>query len=291
MQQDITLVCEDKVSLAATLYTPDAPVGAVMIGPATGIRRQFYTHFANFLKEQGYAVITYDNRGIGGSLQGSVKDSEASLVCWGKQDMPAVLGELQARFPALPCFLVGHSAGGQLVGLMHNATALTAMCNFGSSSGQLSNMRPGYLLPAHLFMNVYIPLNNLLFGHTKAHLVGMGEPLPKRVARQWQQWCNGQGYVQTAFGREVKNHFYDAIRCPSKWLIAEDDDIANLANVHDLLRIFPNMEAEVQSLNPADHGIAKIGHMGFFSRRCQSLWPLVSDYLTSYLTAPAVAAK
>lgn len=291
MQQDITVRCEDRVSLSATLYTPDAPIAAVMIGPATGIRRQFYTHFATYLKNQGYAVITYDNRGIGDSLEGSVKDSDASLVCWGRQDMPAVLSELQTRFSNVPCFLVGHSAGGQLVGLMHNATSLTAMCNFGSSSGQLSNMRPGYLLPAHFFMNVYIPLNNLLFGHTKAHLVGMGEPLPKRVAQQWQQWCNGQGYVQTAFGREVKNHFYDAIRFPSKWLIAEDDDIANLANVQDMLRVFPNMNADIQTLTPADYNVAEIGHMGFFSRRCQPLWPLVADYLASFLNLPETATK
>ncbi len=283
MQQDISITCNDGVSLAATLYLPEDPIAAVMIGPATGIRRQFYTHFASYLHDQGFAVITYDNRGIGESLSGSVKRCDASLVCWGEKDMPAVLDELRSRYPQLPCFLVGHSAGGQLVGLMRNAGMLTAMCNFGSSSGRLSNMRAGYLLPAHFFMNVYIPLNNLLFGHTKAHLVGMGEPLPKGVAKQWQQWCNGQGYVQTAFGREVKNHYYDAIRFPSKWIIAEDDNIANLANVHDMLRVFKNMKAEVACLKPADYGLKEIGHMGFFSRRSKVLWPLISDYLSTFL--------
>ncbi|GGW78921.1 alpha/beta hydrolase family protein [Alteromonas halophila] len=283
MQRETAIRCEDGHLLAATLFIPDTVKAAVMVGPATGIRRQFYTHFATYLASQGFAVITYDNRGIGESLQGTVKDSDASLVCWGQKDMPAVFSELQAQVPDVPYFLVGHSAGGQLVGLMHNASDFTAMCNFGSSSGQLSNMRPGYLLPAHFFMNVYIPLNNLLFGHTKAHLVGMGEPLPKQVARQWQQWCNGQGYVQTAFGREVKSHFYDAIHFPSKWLIAEDDDIANLANVQDMLRVFPNMNAEVTLITPSEHGLTQVGHMGFFSRRCKSLWPIISDYLLSFV--------
>ena len=272
--------------LSATLFTPRQPAkAAIMIGPATGIKRQFYSAFATYLCEQGFGVITFDNRGIGGSVKGSVKQSDASLVTWGEQDMPAVLETLKIHFPNVPYFLVGHSAGGQLLGLMHNVHDLTAFCNFGSSSGSLRNMRKSYLLKAHFFMNFYIPLNNLLFGHTKSHLVGMGEPLPKGVSKQWQKWCNGQGYVKEAFGKEVLKHWYDELRLPSKWLLASDDDIANLSNVEDMISVFPSLEAEIRLIEPSDHNLTEIGHMKFFSRKCQSLWPEVSDFLISHLNA------
>lgn len=282
--RDITVTCEDNTNLAASLYQPDTPFkGAIMVGPATGIKRQFYHAFAKYLCSQGFGVITYDNRGIGESAKGNVAHSQASLVTWGEQDMPAILDALKHHFPNTSYFLVGHSAGGQLLGLMHNVLDLTAFCNFGSSSGSLRNMRKRYLVKAHFFMNVYIPLSNLIFGHTKSQWVGMGEPLPKNVARQWQKWCNGQGYVKTGFGSDVKHHRYNDIQIPSKWLLAEDDDIANIDNVHDMVSVFPNMAAEIETLSPSAHDVREIGHMKFFSRTCSHLWPKVSDYFHRHL--------
>lgn len=289
MHQDIKIVCQDDVALAATLFVPESPKAAVMIGPATGIKRQFYFHFARYLREQGFGVMTFDNRGIGESLQGDIRKSSASLVQWGEQDMPAVLSALQQYFPSVPHFLVGHSAGGQLAGLMHNVTDLSGMFNFGSSSGNLRNMAPRYKLRAHFFMNVFIPLNNALFRHTKSHLVGMGEPLPRQVARQWQQWCNGQGYVETAFGKEVTQHWYDAIDFPSYWLLASDDDIACERNARDMIRVYSNMPAKIDIVRPEEHGINDIGHMKFFSRQCEALWPKATQFFEQQLP-PAILA-
>lgn len=164
MIKDISVTCEDSTHLTATLYTPERAIkGAVMIAPATGIKRQFYAAFANYLCEQGFGVITFDNRGIAESLKGKIEHSKASLVTWGQQDMPAVLETLKMHFPKTQYFLVGHSAGGQLLGLMPNVNDLTAFCNFGSSSGSLRNMRAGYLLKAHFFHEFLYPFEQLTF--------------------------------------------------------------------------------------------------------------------------------
>ena len=111
----------------------------------------------------------------------------------------------------------------------------------------------------------------------------MGEPLPKQVAKQWQQWCNGQGYVETAFKRDIHTHFYDDITLPSKWLLATDDDIANLKNVEDMVRVFPNASAQIEILHPDDFKVKEIGHMKFFSRKCQHIWPQASHYLAQFI--------
>jgi len=274
-------MCADGHPLAATLYAPAALKAAVMIAPATGIKRGFYNAFATHLAENGYGVICFDNRGIGDSQQGPIRHSKASLVAWGQQDMPAALRTLQHHFPATTYHLVGHSAGGQLLGLMENGKAIASMFIFAASSGSLRNMHLPFSVKPKFFLNVFIPMNNALLGHTRSHWVGMGEPLPKMVAAQWTKWCNGQGYVATDFGKAIPhhhNHFAD-IAIPSKWLHATDDDIANYANVQDMIRVYAKTDAHIVTLDPKALGYKEIGHMKFFSSKYNRLWNHATEWL------------
>ena len=114
--------------------------------------------------------------------------------------MPAVLDRLMKEFPNQKYHLVGHSAGGQLVGLMHNAEQLDSMFNFACSSGSIRNMHFPFRFAAHFFLGFFISISNFLFNKTQSQWVGMGEPLPRKVAQQWRKWCYGTGYVATEFG-------------------------------------------------------------------------------------------
>jgi predicted alpha/beta hydrolase len=277
------ITCADQVTIAATIYIPKKNIkGAILIGPATGIKRQFYANFASFLAEEGYGVITFDNRGIGESLVGRLKENEASLQSWGEKDMPAVFEQLKRTFPNTKYHLIGHSAGGQLVGLMPNAMDLTSIFNVASSSGQLKNMRTAYFIKAHLFMNFFIPLSNIIFGYTKSQWIGMGEPLPKYVAQQWREWCNSQGYVKASFGKTVHNHLYNDLSTPSMWVNAVDDEIAIDENVADMLSVFSNLSAETLTLSAKDYLLDEIGHMKFFSRKSQVLWIHALNWLKKH---------
>lgn len=282
---DIKIDCSDAYQLAATLFTPASSIqlkAAVMIAPATGIKRGFYAAFAEYLAEQGYAVLTFNNRGIGDSLHGKVKDSNASLRDWGYLDMPAALQALIKACPDTKYHLIGHSAGGQLVGLMYNYDKISSMFNIACSSGQLDNMAWAYRIKAKFFMGVFAPLSNAIFSYTNTQWIGMGEPLPKAVAQEWCDWCNGAGYIATAFGKTVKEHWYDAIACPAIWLNASDDDIANDKNVDDMTRVFTRQQAERLRLEPLEQGLNEIGHMKFFSRKSKKLWPLATNWLDSH---------
>ncbi len=279
----IKIKCADKIELSATLFSPVGAIkAAVMLGPATGIKRQFYTPFAEYLVEHDYAVITFDNRGIGDSLTGKIKDCKASLVDWGTLDLSAALEYLKKNFPNTIYHLIGHSAGGQLVGLMPNALELSSIFNYACSSGRTKNMKSFFWLQAHFFMNIFIPFNNLLFGYTNTQWVGMGEPLPKQVAKEWAEWCNGKGYVQTAFGKTVHQHLYDEIHCPSIWINATDDTIANDENVEDMLEVFTKLKAERLTLDPKEYGFDEIGHMKFFSRKKKKLWTIAVEWLEKH---------
>ncbi|MCC3307721.1 alpha/beta hydrolase [Psychrobacter sanguinis] len=273
-----------KQALAATVYHPKRAVKkAVMIAPATGIKRQFYHNFATYLAEHGFGVVTFDNEGIGDSLTTDLAKSDASLISWGRYDMPAVLDALQDEFADASYHLIGHSAGGQLIGLMPNYESITSVFNVACSSGCIKNMKMPYKLKAKFFMDIFIPINNLMLGYTASDKVGMGENLPKHVARQWREWCKGEGYIKTAFGKSIQTHFYDDFAIKSLWVGFSDDDIANSKNMDDMIRVFSQMPVEKRFFDPKEFGVDNIGHMLYFSRRINTkapeLWQMAVDWI------------
>ncbi|MEO0338756.1 MAG: alpha/beta fold hydrolase [Bacteroidota bacterium] len=275
---DISIPCSDGYELKGTLYQATETKAAILFGPATGIRRTFYHSFAKHLASFGYAILTFDNRGIGDSKGESLNSVSASLVNWGKLDMTAGLEVLKRRFPDVDYHLLGHSAGGQLIGLMDNCLDLKSFFNVACSSGSIHNARYPFKFSSFFFLNIFLPLSNLIFGHTKSGLIGMGESLPKQVAADWRRWCNGRGYVKVDFDKKIKEHFYNQMAIPSLWLHATDDEIANLANVKDMIRIFPNIESRIISLDPKALGFQEIGHMKFFSSKKKVLWQHAVDW-------------
>lgn len=293
LTKEITIIREDCAPLAATLFYPATSElkGAVMIAPATGVKRRFYIPFADYLAQHGFAVMTFDNTGIGDSLQGSLKASIARLQDWGQLDMPAILRELMTVFPDTTYHLVGHSAGGQLIGLMDNAHLLTSVFNYASSSGCIANMSWPFRWKARFFMHVYIPVNNLLFGLTRTDWVGMGEALPKHVAQQWATWCRGRGYAETDFAKSIASHQYDTLSCPGRWVNAVDDDIAMSVNVDDMTRVYKNMPIDRIILNPVEYGFKEMGHMNYFRRSYSVLWPLALDWLNRHSVAYTVSTS
>lgn len=284
-EKTIEIICLDNNNskLVGTVYFPVSEIkGAIMIGPATGIKRKFYANFAKYLAENNYGVITYDNNGIGDSVNGDLKSDKSSLQSWGEKDMPNVFNMLKKTFPNTKYHLIGHSAGGQLVGLIPNCNEFTSMFNFACSSGSIRNMKMKFKLKAKIFMDIFIPLNNFLFGYTNAQWVGMGEPLPKMVAQEWSKWCNGTGYVKTAFNKTIRTHWYNEISFPSMWVNATDDDIANNKNVEDMISVFPRISSETLTLNPKDYNLKEIGHMKFFTKENKILWDISLKWLNKF---------
>ncbi len=141
-----------------------------------------------------------------------------------------------------------------------------------------------YKLKAMWFMDVFIPTTNLALGYTPADKIGMGEPLPRGVARQWREWCNGAGYIKTAFGKSIHTHFYDELSTPALWLGFSDDDIANSENMDDMIRVFTKMPVEKRFLDPDDFGLNQVGHMLYFSGKTNAkapeLWQMAVDWLS-----------
>lgn len=277
-----TIRCKDDYHLSARFYahnTVNKKNLPVLICPATGITKQFYNSFATWLSEQGYDVLVFDFRGIGDSLHGPLSKSEASIVQWGQLDIPAAIHTLLYRTKASQVILLGHSAGGQLLGIIPNHEKVAKVVAVSGSSGHIKGLKGRTKLLAPLMFKAIFPIARLTLGYGPTSAIGMGENLPKDVARQWAEFCSKPGYVINALGKTVHQDFHQEIKTPITALWSTDDEIATEANVKDLLRLYPNTQTNMIELKPTEYGHKGIGHMLMFKTSHQNLWPVIEKQL------------
>jgi predicted alpha/beta hydrolase len=276
--EPVAIACADGQRLQGHFFAArgDVPAGPpVLISPATGVRQQFYWRFADWLASQGHATLVFDYRGIGLSLEGRLADSRARLVDWALLDQVAALRWLFARCGAAQVVLVGHSAGGQMMGLLPDHGRLLRVVGVAASTGWFGGMRPAFALKARFGLRLMVPLGTLFKGYAPTAWLGLGENLPAQVGRQWGQWCAAGGYATNAVRAGLAADFHAQVRTPIVVLHAEDDDIATPATVRDLLRTLPAAPSATLRVNPRDHGLRGIGHLDWFRQSHRALWPLL----------------
>lgn len=275
----ITLNCPDGVALAGHFFARSHANTSnelpVLIAPATGVKQQFYFRFAQWLSQQGHDVLVFDYRGIGLSLHGPLKACRASLVQWGQQDQRTAIDWLLHRTGAAQLVLVGNSAGGQMMGLLPNHDKLARVVGISASSGWFSAMALGFRLKALWGMRVMVPLGIALKGYGTTAALGLGENLPAQVARDWANWCAAGGYATQAVKEHPDQDFHADVRTPICVLYASDDDIANTATVHDLLRTFPAAPSQSLKIQPQDYELKHLGHLNWFRASHHAVWPLM----------------
>lgn len=283
-KEAVDITCQDGTPLKGHFLPAhggrQAPTHApVLLCPATGVKQHFYLRFAAWLAEQGHDVLVFDYRGIGLSLQGPLKGCRATLAEWGQQDQVAALNWLVQRTGRDQVLLIGHSAGGQMIGLLPNHRHVSRLVGVAASTGWLRGMRPGFRFKAYFGLRMAVPLGARIKGYAPTAALGLGENLPTRVGLQWGQWCAAGGYATNAVKGRPQHDFHGDIRIPITVFHATDDDIANPTTVADLLRTFPAARKQVRHISPRDHGLKSIGHIDWFRPSHQVLWPMLAQAL------------
>ncbi|WP_180022117.1 alpha/beta fold hydrolase [Acinetobacter sp. YH16044] len=280
--EKLTIHCQDGYSLSARFYPHQTELKQalpVLICPATGITKQFYNSYATWLSQQGYDVLVFDFRGIGESLHSLLKQSTASIVQWGQLDIPAAIDALISKTQAPKVILLGHSAGGQLLGIVPNYDKVAKVVAVSGSTGHVKDLKGRTKLLAPVMFNVIFPIARYTIGYGPTNAIGMGENLPKDVAREWAEFCSKPGYVINALGKTVQHDFHQQVSCPITAVWSSDDEIATEANVKDLLRLYPNASTQMIELKPKETGHKAIGHMLMFKSSHQNLWPIIEQQL------------
>jgi predicted alpha/beta hydrolase len=268
---EITLKAADGYALGATLY--GSGERAALILPATGVPQSYYAKFASYLAARGFSVLTFDYRGIGRSLSGDIRKLRARMQDWALLDAAAALAYLSPHKVSV----VGHSFGGQALGLLPDAQRIAAAVIVGSQSGYWRNwplLGRAWMWPATHFA---LPGVANLLGYFPAKRLGFGEDLPKGVALQWASWCRHPSYLVGALGVEDA---YARLRVPLRAYAISDDPFAPLGAVEALAALYPNCAWETRQVAPRELGVKALGHFGFFRERFRdSLWRESADWL------------
>ena len=201
---DITVPATDGYPLGATLFLPrGAKRHAVLINSATAVPRKLYRGFAGYLARRGCAVLTYDYRGTGDSRQKaltgynqpkSLVGFKASMSDWAAQDITAAVSWMRERYKALPFAYVGHSFGGQALGLLPNNSEISRALFVAAQAGYWKLMTAPERYRVYAMLNfVGLPLTRSL-GYMPGK-AGLGMDLPKDAFLQWVGWVMSPRYL------------------------------------------------------------------------------------------------
>jgi predicted alpha/beta hydrolase len=272
--EPVRLVAADACVLGGTLTAPERPAsGTVIIHGATAVPARYYRSFSAHLARSGIRVLTYDYRGVGASRPESLRGFRATMTDWARLDARAAHHYVQERFPGEPVGIVGHSFGGQLVGLVDEARDVSGALFVGAQLGYYG-LWPALARPRLAFLlRAVIPALTRLVGYLPGR-AGLGEDLPRGVAEEWARWCTSPEYL-VSHHRDAAERFARFDR-PLLMMTFEDDDYAPKKAVLALASRLRGARLHYRSISPRDPcnpGGAPIGHFGFFRPRFRdSLW-------------------
>lgn len=241
-----------------------------VIAPAMAVRQDFYAPFARFLAEGGVHVLTFDYRGMGGSRPARLAALDASVTDWACKDLEAMLGEARRAAPELPLVLVGHSLGGQILGLVPSNGAVRASLHVTAGSGYY-RFNDGMPARVRFLWFVALPLLTPLFGYFPGRALRIIGDLPKGVATQWRRWCVHPEYLLSE--GDAARAAFDRVRAPILSYSFADDPMINRRAVDSLNGFYRNARVEHRHVAPGEVGAPRVGHFGFFAAASRdTLW-------------------
>ena len=279
LSQDLTFPARDGYTLAATVVTPQQqPRAVVLINSATAVPRRIYRGFAEHLAEHGFAAFTYDYRGVGGSRPPSLKGFPARMRDWAALDAAAAIDHVRGVWPAAKLCVVGHSFGGQAVGLVPNNGEIACALLVASQAAYWRLMYAPERYRAYGMMRwVGVPVARAL-GYVPGRL-GIGEDLPRDVFLEWAGWVGKRRYFfDDPSLTETAN--FPRYRGRLRAIALTDDPWATAPAVDLLCSGFTGTTPQRLNIDPRDLGVARIGHFGYFRlEHRDTLWRDAAEWL------------
>ena len=289
MEQSVTFTADGgAVTLSGRYQAPQGEVKAVvLIAGAMGVKLSYYAEFARWLAAQGYAALTFDYRGMGESLPAgrSLRGFRADLFDWSR-DIDAAIDALLERHPDASLFVVGHSLGAQLPGLLRHRDRIAGLVSVAAGSGYWRDNAPQLKRIVLYFWHVLVPVAVAVAGYFPGKRIGKVGDLPRGVVMQWRRWCMHPRYHVGAEGEAVRRQFAGA-RFPVVALSITDDELMTERGTRVLIDCYENAPRELQRIAPADVGAQRIGHFGFFRPQFErTLWRRLEQLLTGFAPRP-----
>src|SRR5438552_10875573 len=279
----------DRYPLGASLFLPRTAnrTHAVLINAATAVPRMVYRGFAGYLARRGCAVLIYAYRGTGDSRQKSLTGYnqpkslvgfKASMSDWAAKDVTAAVLWMRERYHDLPLVYVGHSFGGQALGLLANNAEISRALFIAAQAGYWKLMASPERYRVYAMLNyVGTPLTRML-GYMPGW-AGLGQDLPKDAFLQWVGWVMKPRYLfQDPELPGLSN--FEKYKGALLAICFTDDPWATRTAVELLCSGFIATKPEIVSTTPNDAGVKKIGDFGFFRpEHRDTLWRGAAEWI------------
>lgn len=278
--REIKILTTDHYVLSARHFIPgDSRRHTVIINPATGVKQQFYTHFAEFLSKNGFQAYTYDYRGIGMSKPTSMRQCATDIINWGECDLSAVIRYVRERHPGNKLTLIGHSIGGQLIGSSPESRHADNIVMIASQTPYWRHYQGAMRVKVWLLWHFTIPFLTKIWGYFPSRKIGLFEDLPGPVALQWARWGKNKHYLFSDY--PAKRKTFAALHQRALVYSFSDDPFAPRKAVEDLLQYYCNLRYSHIHVSPSDLKLDTIGHFSFFRKSSESVfWGGVVRWLT-----------
>jgi len=244
----------------------------VIISSATGVVKEFYKHFAAYLYDNGISVVTFDYGGIGKSKPISLRTFFTTAHRWATNDLETVITHVKDEFPDLPVTLLGHSIGGQLIGLAPSSVLASRIVLVASQSGYYKFWPFTERLKMLLAWKVLFPVFYSSLGYIPTRRFTPMEDLPGGMAMEWRKWCMSPQYLFDHVDPSAL--YFEQITAPLYSFSTDRDKFATVASTDWLTARYTRARTERIHLKPEAYGLKTIGHFGYFQKRCsRAVWP------------------
>lgn len=269
---------DDNVPLSVNVASQNNAHKVVFISSATGVRKEFYQDFSYYLAGQGYAVITFDYRGIGESVSDAYDPHSVKMSDWAIHDIKAVLNWINKTY-RLPIYCIGHSIGSEILSLVENNHLIERALFVGTTHGYWKYLPVQSRLRVLYFSYFIAPVLGRFFKYTPLAKKGFGANLPAGVTREFGRWLKEETFYFGSLGRQYPD-YRRSFRAETKILVSDDDEYIKLSGTHKFIEQARLADAKVHVIESSQYG--KVGHFGMFRKRHENkVWPMMVEHLNT----------
>ncbi|MEL7834445.1 alpha/beta fold hydrolase [Fodinibius sp. Rm-B-1B1-1] len=245
----------------------------IVIASALGVPRYIYFKLATFLANSGYNVLTFDYRGIYESQSQNISGSDIQMDDWGSFDIDAALQWSLGHWHPDELIYLGHSCGGQLLGLANHAPKIDKAIFVASQSGFWKLWAFPQNIGVWCVWQI-IPLIANWGNDFPARALGLSSTnIPAGVAKQWARWGKSENYLWDFIAKKDRQR-YRKLSFPLFALGFSDDRYFGPPKaVKKLLEYYPATQQLLHICTPEDYGQKHIGHFNFLKQEFKNtLW-------------------
>ena len=276
MRSNNTIRTNDGTKIWISCYTPEiSNEKVIIIAPGVGITQDYYDLFATFFCREGFAVITFDYRGVGRSAPKKLNGYQANMHQWAVQDINAVLLYAKNSYQKHELIYVGHAIGGEIIGLAPASQYINKIILI-SSSLSCAKLWPWQSKIKIGSLKLLTRISSRVLGYFPGKQLNILSDLPQGVVHEWANWCDNANGLFDVF----PDNNYRKLNVPILAYTFADDWHCPPRAVKELLNRFENSTITWYHMKPKELGMKKIGHSDFFFVSMRTiLWQSVYKWI------------